>query len=118
MAGAALCALTACTGMGSSAGDPLAGTGGRNEIRIVVQNGNFYDARLYALSDGMRRPLGSVGGNADGVFMMPLGSPRDIRLEISLLAGPTCVTYPVPVDPGDTLEVQIRPGPIESDFCR
>lgn len=111
-------AVSACASLGGSSGDTFSGTSGRSEVRIVVENGNFYDARIYALVDGLRRPLGSVGGNTDGVFTMPLRTSQDIRLEISVLAGPTCVTYPVLVDPGDTLRFQIRPGPTGSDFCR
>lgn len=110
--------LSACAGMGGTSSDPFSGAEGRNEFRLVVENQNFYDATIYALMNGMRRRLGSVGSNSDGVFTVPLGAPQDMRLEISMLAGPTCVTYPIPVDPGDTVRFQIRPGPVGSDFCR
>ena len=49
---------------------------------------------------------------------MPLRASLDLRLEINILAGPSCVTYPVPVDPGDTVRFQILPGRTGSDFCR
>lgn len=113
-----LLALSACGGVSASTPDPFAGPDGRNEIRVYVLNGNFYDARVYALVDGVRRQLGYVGGKTDGVFTMPMDFSRDLRLEINLVAGPTCVTESLPVDPGDTLQLQILPDPIGQDFCR
>ena len=113
-----LTGLTACAGSGGTAGDPFSGASTRSELRLRVRNGNFYDARIYALMDGVRRSLGTVGGNSRGVFTIPLSSPQDIRLEVSILAGPTCVTFPIPVDPGDTVEYEILPGPTDANFCR
>ena len=47
-------ALSACsTSMGGTTGDPFSGSGGRSEVRIVVENENFYDARIYAIVDGL-----------------------------------------------------------------
>lgn len=117
---AVLLGLSACGG-GSSAtdGDPFGGPGGRNEIRIHVRNGNFYDARIVAHLTGVSpRQLGSVGGKTDGVFSMPLTFSSDLRLEIDLLAGPTCVTETIPVDPGDELQLEILPEPLGAEFCR
>lgn len=111
-------ALAACAGAGSTTSDPFDGPGGRNEFRILVQNDNFYDARVYTLLDGVRRLLGTVGGKTNGVFTMPLEFSQELRLEIDLLAGPTCVTQALTVDPGDTIQLQIMPEPLGADFCR
>ena len=110
--------LGACGTVSSSTPDPFAGPDGRNEIRVYVQNSNFYDARVYALVEGVRRQLGYVGGKTDGASTMPLAFSQDMRLEINLVAGPTCVTDSLPVDPGDTLQLQIMPDPLGQDFCR
>lgn len=114
----ALLAVSACGSLSSSTPDPFVGPEGRDEVRVYVQNSNFYDARVYALVEGVRRQLGYVGGKTDGVFTMPLSFSQDMRLEINLVAGPTCVTESIPVDPGDTLQLQIMPDPIGQDFCR
>lgn len=114
----ALFALSACGGMSAATEDPFQADG-RNEIRIHVRNGNFYDARITALLGGESpRQLGSVGGKTEGVFTMPLTFSRDLRLEIDLLAGPTCVTEAIMVDPGDDLQLEILPEPIGASFCR
>jgi len=114
----ALLALSACGTTSSSTADPFGGPEGRNEVRIFVQNANFYDARIYALVDGVRRHLGTVGGKTDGVFTMPLAFSQDMRLEIDMLTGSDCTTEVIPVDPGDTLQLQILPGPMASELCR
>jgi hypothetical protein len=114
----ALLALSACGTTSSSTGDPFGGPAGRNEVRILVQNTNFYDARIYAIVDGLRRHLGTVGGKTDGVFTMPLAFSQDIRLQIDMLAGSDCTTDVIPVDPGDTLQLQILPNPLASELCR
>lgn len=113
-----LLVVGACGTVSSSTPDPFAGPETRNEVRVYVQNANFYDARVYALVEGVRRQLGYVGGKTDGVFTFPLSFSQPLRLEINLLAGPTCVTEELPVDPGDTLQLQIMPDPIGQDFCR
>lgn len=113
-----LFALSACGGMSSSTPDPFL-DGGRNEIRIHVRNSNFYDARISALLEGgPRRQLGSVGGKTDAILTLPVDYPRVLRLEIDLLAGPTCVTEPITVDPGDDLQLDILGEPLGGDFCR
>lgn len=114
-----LLVLSACASGSTSTPDPfLDSDRGRNEVRVLVQNTNFYDARVYALVDGVRRHLGSVVGKTDGVFIMPLSFAQNMRLEINLLAGPTCVTESIPVDPGDTIQLHILPDPLGADFCR
>jgi hypothetical protein len=112
----ALLALTACATPGASTDQPFAD--GREEVRIRIQNDNFYDARVYALVDGVRRQLGYVGGKTDRVFTMPLSFSQVLRLQFDILAGPTCTTEALTVDPGDLLQLQILSTPLTSDFCR
>lgn len=113
-----LLVLSACGGMSASTNDPFA-EDGRQAIRIHVRNNNFYDARISALLQGTpRRQLGTVGGKTEAILTLPLQYSRDLRLEIDLLAGPTCVTESIPVDPGDDLQLDILAEPIGQDFCR
>lgn len=113
-------------------GRPLAGGGGGvsddpfststdrpNRIRIEVRNLNFADARLYAIRDGgARMSLGSVTGKTDASFTLDWRLNQDIRIEINLLAGPTCMTRRIQVQPGDILELQIASVFSQSSFCR
>lgn len=116
----ALLALGACAGMGqASADDPFASAEDRNMFRIYVQNDNYYDARLYVIaSGGVRQQLGFVGGKTDHVFTVPWRFSNEIRVEINMVAGPTCTTEPLTVDPGDEVRLQIMSAIGGNDFCR
>ena len=112
-------ALAACGGSSASINDPFQGDRGRNEIRIHVRNNNFYDARIIALLEGnSRRQLGTVVGKTEAVFTLPLVYSQVLRLEIDILAGPSCTTDAITADPGDDIQLDILPGPSGSDFCR
>lgn len=89
-----------------------------SSIRVIVDNRNFTEARLYVLRRGARTSLGIVGGKSEQEFTVdwPLSEP--IQIEINLLAGPTCVTPELRADPGDILELQIAAVFRESSFCR
>ena len=89
-----------------------------DSVRLEVQNLNFSDARLYAIRDGQRITLGRVGGKQDAQFTIPWRFNQDLRIEINLLAGPTCVTERLQVDRGDILELQISAVFSQSTFCR
>jgi hypothetical protein len=99
-------AASACATSGSTA-NPFSEGGRAESVRIEVLNLNFSDARLTALRDGRRTSLGIVGGKQEGQFTIPWEYPQELRIEINLLAGPTCQTEAMPVDPGDILELQI-----------
>jgi hypothetical protein len=100
-------------------GDPFSagGAGAATEARIRVRNQNFYDATITALSDNGRRRLGTVGGNSSATFTMPWAFSGGLRIQIDLLAGPTCTTDVITVNPGDTVEMDIMPD-MNSSFCR
>lgn len=111
--------LAACGSAGPQAeGDPFA-SGERDEsVRLVIQNMNFSDARIYTLTRGARRSLGVVGGKQDAEFTIDWSVPEPLQLEIHLLAGPQCYTREILVDPGDILEMQISAVFTDSAACR
>ena len=104
--------------VGSAVGDPFSGDNMSTEIQVRVRNSNFYDASLTALSDTGRRRLGTVGGNQTAVFTMPWTFTGGLRVEIDLLAGPTCTTDAITVSPGATVEIDILPDFTSSTYCR
>jgi hypothetical protein len=119
LACALLLVASSCGGGRSLAGgDPFSGAGTATEARVRVRNQNFYDATLTAISDQGRRRLGSVGGNSTAVFTMPWSFTSGLRIQIDLLAGPTCTTDVIQVNPGDVVEMDIMPDLTSGGFCR
>lgn len=117
--------LAAAAGACGSTGRPLPGAnpfeeggGTRPEIRIRVRNSNFYDATLTAISDQGTRRLGNVGGNSSAVFTTPWSFTTGLRIQIDLLAGPTCTTDVVTMSPGETLDLEIPPDFRTATTCR
>jgi hypothetical protein len=98
--------------------DPFAGSGGAPQVRIVVRNGNFYDATLTAIIDGGRRRLGTVVGNQSSTFVMPWDFTGGLRIQIDLLAGPSCTTELITVNPGDNLQLEIMSDIRNMPSCR
>lgn len=94
------------------------GGGTAQEIRVRVRNQNFYDASLTAISDTGRRRLGTVGGNQTTVFTMPLSFTSGLRIEIDLLAGPTCTTELITVSPGEEVQLDIMADFDSTPNCR
>jgi hypothetical protein len=86
-------------------------------VRLHVQNLNFNDARLFALSYGSRTRLGIVQGNRDAVFSIPWDQSEPLRIEIDLLAGSKCTTQEIDVDPGDTLDLRIQADLFQTSGC-
>lgn len=111
--------MVGCGSSGSSQeGDPFAGRAQDATVRIIVQNLNFADARLYTIVRGARRQLGIVGGKQDAEFTLPWTIPEPLQVEINLLAGPQCYTRELMVDPGDIIELQISAVFSQSSACR
>jgi hypothetical protein len=78
-------------------------------ITLRVENQNFYDATVYALSDGgERQRLGRVTGLSHSTFTFRW-LHEEMRVIIQLLAGGSAVTQPVLVNPGDSLNLVIQP---------
>ena len=88
------------------------------EIRIRVRNSNFYDATLTAVGDMGRRRLGTVGGNQTATFTTPWSFTGGLRVQIDLLAGPTCTTEMITVSPGDQVTIDIASDFSLTTYCR
>ena len=103
--------LAGCAGgrMPSNGGGPFAAADdGPQTISIHVQNLNFNDAALWAISRSGRERLGIVGGKSDAVYRIAWNMPQPLQIEIDLLAGERCTTEPISTDPGDSLDLQIQ----------
>lgn len=111
--------VAACATAGS--GDSPFGRGGDrpDSILLRVRNVNFADARLYTIRSGTsRKLLGSVNGKQDAEFTVSWPFSEPLRIEIDLLAGPSCTTEALYVDPGDVLELQIESVFGQTRMCR
>lgn len=114
---ASLVALSGCATAGGGS-DPFGNGGRADSIMLHVRNLNFADARLYAIRRAAtRRLLGSVGGKQEREFTLDWDISEPLRIQIDLLAGPTCTTQEMIVDPGDQLELQIDAVFNRSSFC-
>lgn len=78
------------------------------EIEILVNNLNFADATLLALHEGGRTRLGTVGGKSSARYRIGWPSPRDLRIQIDLLAGDNYTTLPLSAAPGDRIGLTIE----------
>ena len=121
--GVALLLSSSCAQSGRPLGtsEPFADARSEEEsqITLFVQNFNFSDARLFTIRrGGARRPLGRVGGKGEERFRLEWPMSEPLRIEIDLLAGPTCITRDLVVDPGDTLELQISAVFTQTAACR
>ena len=76
-------------------------------VRLLVQNRNFSDVRLYAERRGARKTLGTVTGKQDAEFTLDWPGQDPLQIVIDMVAGPRCTTAEMLVDPGDILELQI-----------
>ena len=78
-------------------------------ITLRVENQNFYDATVYAVSDaGERQRLGRVTGLSHDTFTFRW-LHQELRVLIQLLADGSAITQPVLVNPGDSLNMVIQP---------
>jgi hypothetical protein len=112
-------AASACASSGGSAGAPEPFGGSEpTTVRIIIQNLNFQDARLYTYRADTRRMLGTVTGNSNREFVIDWDFPARMYLEIDMLAGPRCFTEALTVDPGDILELQIASRFANTAGCR
>ena len=114
-----LLTLVGCGTRGPRAGaNPFDGSGVAASIRLRISHANFYDATITAIGDNTQRRLGVVGGNQTRTFTMPWEFTSGLRVQIDLLAGPSCSTDTIQVNPGDDIEFQIPPDLGSSGFCR
>jgi hypothetical protein len=75
------------------------------QVTVRVENDNFLDARVYALSNGFAYPLGIAAGLLPSTFTLPPSAVEqgtDVRLIFSLIGSPGYwVSPPLLVSPGD-----------------
>jgi hypothetical protein len=102
--------LTACGGQASPS--PFSrGRGGQTSIQIHVDNQNFSDMTLLAVTIRGRHPLGRVGGSTQRTFSLDWRRLDEIRIRMEVLAGDEYQTNPVNAAPGDRLELTIQRDP-------
>ncbi len=78
------------------------------ELTLYVRNQNFYDATLYAVSQGGHRlRLGVARGNSEEAFVFRWPH-LDLRIVIDFLAAGTSFTESLPVEEGDELQLIIE----------
>lgn len=81
--------------------------GSQDEITLTVENYNFNDVTLYALTAGIRERVGRVRGSGSETFTFRW--PRQsIQMEVVFLSGGRMVTQAMPVLPGDRLDLIIE----------
>ncbi len=97
---------TACAGSRELTNPFEPRNGGSQSIRINVQNNNFNEATLRAVSRTERR-LGVVSGNGRETFTLNWPAVDDLRIRIDILAGDRFTTNRVSVGPGETVYLQI-----------
>ena len=98
--------LAACSGT-REASNPFETGSGARSIQINVENNNFNDATIRAVSRSERR-LGVVSGNSRESFTLPWPTVDDLRIRIDILAGDRFTTNRVSVGPGDRVFLTIQ----------
>ena len=109
--------LGACASARSAPNPFQGGSANENSVRIYVYNLNFTQVTVYGVTTGARQRLGVVEGKGEKGFRMNLAFATQLRLELDILAGPTCFTDQLPADPGDDFEITIQNGG-SNLYCR
>lgn len=98
---------SACGGSAANALDAN-GLAPDGQITIEVVNSSYSEATLHVFRGGERFRLGVVGALDEVGFELEWRLSLELQLSIRLLAGPSCLTRPIGVDPGDIIEVSIK----------
>ena len=117
---AILALATACSSLRGGAANPFDGSLEQQQedrLRIQIQNMNFNDVTVYAVSPGQRVRLGNVTGKTDQNFRLEWNFANPISFEIDVVGGSGCNTRPLPVDPGARVWVQV-PNEVGTSGCR
>lgn len=88
-------------------GNPAITPGLEEQIEIRIINNNFSDARMYAVRPGAREYMGMLTGKTEANYFLDWDLSQTLAIEISLLAGGTCTTEELIVDPGEALFLSI-----------
>jgi hypothetical protein len=86
-------------------------------IEIEVRNRNFDQATLYAVRLGERSRLGIVEGKQDRTFRLAWRTQAPLRIEVVLQGGDRCVTRAIPVDPGDSVVMDVASDLVSDPDC-
>ncbi len=81
------------------------------QISLFVENQGFNDVRVYAVTSGGSRSVGSVGGNTHMRVNLPWRQMDQISFRIEVLAGRTYNTSALAVSPGDRVDLVIPNNP-------
>lgn len=117
---AILAVAPACGSLAGGAPNPFDGSLEQQQedrLRIQIQNMNFNDITVYAVSLGQRVRLGNVTGKTDQSFRLEWNFANPISFEIDVVGGSGCNTMPLPVEPGARVWVQV-PNEVSSSGCR
>ena len=101
-----LALVTGCAGSRQVSNPFEPGSASSQSIRITVENNNFNEATLRAVSRTERR-LGVVPGNGRESFTLNWPTVDDLRIRIDILAGDRFTTNRISVGPGETVYLQI-----------
>jgi len=99
-----------------SSNDPFSGRHARH-VEIEAVNLDWNDATLYVHRNGHRQRLGTVTGKSDRTFTVDWPSTYEMRIEIDVFTRGSCMTHTMHVDPGDSLRLEIPPGPVSRGDC-
>ena len=107
---AAVAAVILLSGGAGAAGrsDGFSDVSRETEVRLFVTNLAFSDVTLYGITNGGRRRIGRLIGKKESVFTIPMRISSEFYIELDFLAGPTCQTEAMRVDPGDHLELIVQ----------
>lgn len=97
--------------------DPFEATGS-GKVTIEVLNLYWNQATLHAFRGGERRRLGVVQGKNTARYTLDWPMSQPFRLEVDLLAGRSCVTQAILLEPGDQLRLQIGENAIIDLGCQ
>ena len=97
--------VSACGGGRAGANPFSRGRGAPTAIQIFVDNQNFSDMTLLAVTTRGRQPLGRIGGVSQRSFTLNWQGLDGLRIRIEVLAGQDYETNIVNASPGDRLEL-------------
>ena len=115
---AAVTALGVACAARAGEGNPAITPGLEDQIEIRIINNNFSDARMYAVRPGEREYIGLLTGKTEANYTLDWDISQTLSIEISLLAGGTCMTEELIVDPGEALFLSIESSLATMTSCR
>ncbi len=86
-------------------------------LSVRVENLNGEDMAVRALAAGRRVELGRVQGLSVRQFSIPWSRRQDVRFQIEPIAGRSHTTQPLPVGPGELVNLHITE-PINRSYLR